>query len=58
LANPPDKTAGSSSASPGDESYERLSDVFIRFARANPQHNDRAAAAIFVAAFAASYPCN
>jgi len=43
---------------PGDESYERLSDVFIRFARANPQQNDRAAAAIFVAAFAASYPCN
>jgi Ssp1 endopeptidase immunity protein Rap1a len=42
---------------PGDEPYERLSDVFIRFARANPQHNDRAAAAIFVAAFAASYPC-
>ena len=43
---------------PGDEPYERLSDVFVRFARANPQHNDRAAAAIFVAAFAASYPCN
>jgi hypothetical protein len=42
----------------GDESYERLSDVFIRFAQANPQHKDRAAASIFVAAFAAAYPCS
>jgi hypothetical protein len=42
---------------PGDEPYERLSNVFIRFARANPQHKDRTAAAIFVAAFAAAYPC-
>ena len=41
---------------PGTEPYERLSDVFIRFARANPQHNERAAASIFVAAFAAAYP--
>jgi hypothetical protein len=43
---------------PGDEPYERLSKVFIRFARANPQHKERAAAAIFVAAFAAAYPCD
>jgi NhaP-type Na+/H+ or K+/H+ antiporter len=43
---------------PGNEPYERLSDVYIRFARANPQHSERAAASIFVAAFAAAYPCN
>ena len=43
---------------PDGEPYERLSNVFIRFARANPQHKDRAAASIFVAAFAAAYPCH
>jgi Ssp1 endopeptidase immunity protein Rap1a len=43
---------------PGDEPYERLSDVFVRFARENTRYRDRAAAAIFVAAFAAKYPCS
>lgn len=42
---------------PGDTSYEVLSERFVTFARANPQHRDRAAATMFVAAFASSYPC-
>ena len=42
---------------PGNEPYQSLSDVFVRFAKANPQHRGRAAASIFGAAFAAAYPC-
>lgn len=42
---------------PGDIGYEVLSEKFVTFARANPQHRDRAAATMFVAAFANSYPC-
>jgi hypothetical protein len=42
---------------PPTEPYEKLSEVFIRFARANPQHNERAAASILVASLAAAYPC-
>lgn len=42
---------------PGDTGYEMLSERFVTFARANPQHRERAAATMFVAAFANSYPC-
>jgi hypothetical protein len=56
------KSSAQSSAAlfciPSDEPYARLSDVFIRFARANPRYRNLAAAAIFVAAFAAAYPCS
>lgn len=42
---------------PPAETYENLSAAFIRYARANPKLGDRAAASIFIAAFAAGYPC-
>jgi hypothetical protein len=55
---PPSRSGAGLFCIPADEPYERLSNVFTRFARSNPQFNDRAAAAIFVAAFAAAYPCD
>ncbi len=42
---------------PPEADYPTLSQRFLDFARANPQHRDRAAATMLVAAFAANYPC-
>jgi len=42
---------------PTGTGYPQLAETFVAFARANPQHQRRVAAAIMVAAFAARYPC-
>ena len=42
---------------PPSESHQWLSDGFLRFARTNPKLMDRPAASLFLAAFAARYPC-